>query len=248
MTLLIAVSSLAFLAAQPQSNSYSASALHQQLVCAPQMLTVAPFPGIRVVGNADRNRYMFAGGEGIIVGAGNTQGVKAGQQYFVRRVVDDQFIGQVQNDLQPVSIHTAGWVTIVDVRDNVAVAQVTHACDGILVGDYLEPYVEPADPPAAATDGEPDYTHAASIVMGDDKHQMGGAGALMMIDRGGDADVKPGQTVTFFRDTTSGVGPAAQIGLGTVLTVRPQSALVRIDSSRDAVFVGDRAAINRTSK
>jgi hypothetical protein len=248
MNLLIAVSSLALLAGQPQSASYSASAMHQQLVCAPQMLTTAPLGGIRVLGNANRNRYMFTSGEGIIVDAGNTQGIKAGQQYFVRRVVDDQFIGQVQNDLQPVSIHTAGWVTIVDVRDNVAVAQVTHACDGILVGDYLEAYVEPADPPAAAIDGAPDYAHAASIVMGDDKRQMGGAGTLMMIDRGGDADVKPGQTVTFFRDTMSGLGPAAQIGQGTVLTVRPESALVRIDSSHDAVFVGDRAAINRLAK
>lgn len=248
MNLLIAVSSLAFLAGQTQSSPYSPPALHQQLVCAPQMLTVAPLAGIRVLGNAERSRYMFAPGEGIILDAGNTQGVKVGQQYFVRRVVDDQFIGQVQNDLQPVSIHTAGWVTIVDVRDNVAVAQVTHACDGILVGDYLEPYVEPADPPVAAMDGAPDYAHAASIVMGDDKRQMGGAGALMMIDRGGDADVKPGETVTFFRDTMSGVGPAAQIGLGTVLSVGPQSAMVRIDSSRDAVFVGDRAAINRVAK
>jgi hypothetical protein len=248
MNPLIAVSSLAFLAGQPPTSGYSASALHQQLLCAPQILTVAPLAGIRVLGNADRHRYMFAGGEGIIVDAGNTQGIKVGQQYFVRRVVDDQFVGQVQNDLQPVSIHTAGWVTIVEVRDNVAVAQVTHACDGILVGDYLDAYVEPADPPGAAIDGEPDYLHAASIVMGDDKHQMGGAGTLMMIDRGGDADVQPGQTVTFFRDTMSGLGPAAQIGQGTVLMVRPQSALVRIDSSRDAVFVGDRAAINRIAK
>jgi hypothetical protein len=58
---------------------------------------------------------------------------------FVRRHVRDMFT-PASPDFTPISIHTAGWVTIIEVKDDAAVARVTHACDGILDGDHLEPY------------------------------------------------------------------------------------------------------------
>jgi hypothetical protein len=224
------------------------------------MLPSEPPVAIRVIGNEERNRYMFAPGDGLIVDAGSAQGITAGQQYFVRRVVRDQFTWQYSGEKAPVSIHTVGWVTIVDVRDNLATAQVTHACDGIIAGDYLEPFVDPADPPTAV-EGEPDYEHPARIVMGDERRQTGSAGTIMILDRGSDKDVRPGQTVTIFRDTVSGLGsnyqmgqtvsgpaPIYQVGRGTVVSVRPQNSLLRIDATRDAVYIGDRVAINRITK
>jgi len=57
MNLLVAVSSLAVLAAQSpplpasQDVNYLPTALHEQLACAPQMLPDAPLAGIRVIGN-----------------------------------------------------------------------------------------------------------------------------------------------------------------------------------------------------
>jgi len=185
----------------------------------------------------------------VIIDAGNTQGIKPGQVFFVRRKVRDQFIGGTTSDAEggPVSVHTAGWLTVVDVKENLSVAQVTHACDGVIYGDYLEPFVDPADPPAAVQ-GAPDYDHAGHIVMGDERRQMGSAGTLMILDRGTEADVRAGQTVTIFRDTMSGIGPVYQVGRATVVSVRPQSAVLRIDSTREAVFIGDRVAINRIAK
>jgi hypothetical protein len=251
VNLLIAVSSLALAGAQApsQDTSYLAGALHEQLRCAPQMLPNAQPAGIRVIGNHERNRTLFGTGDGLIIDAGNTQGIKPGQMFFVRRQVRDQFIGGVASDSEtgPVSIHTAGWVTVVDVRENLSVAQVTHACDGIINGDYLEPFADPADSPAAVQ-GEPDYDHSGRIVMGDERRQMGSAGTLMVVDRGSDADVRPGQTVTIFRDTMDGAGPVYQVGRATVVIVRPQSAVLRIDNTREAVFIGDRVAINRVTK
>jgi hypothetical protein len=38
------------------------------------------------------------------------------------------------------------------------------------------------------------------------------------------------------------------VGRATVLSVRPQTALVRIDSSHDAVYIGDFAAIHRITQ
>ena len=253
MNPLVAISSLALLAAQspsqPQDSNYFPAALHAQLQCSLQLLPSAPLAGMRVTGNDQPNRTLFGTGDAVIIDAGNTQGIKPGQMYFVRRTVRDQFIGGATSEskTRPTSIHTAGWVTIVDVKENLSVAQVTHACDGIIAGDYLEPFVDPADPPAALQ-GAPDYEHSGRIIMGDERRQTGSAGTLMILDRGTDAAVQPGQTVTIFRETMGGSGPVFNVGRATVVSVRPESAVLRIDSTRDAVFIGDRGAVNRITK
>jgi hypothetical protein len=190
---------------------------------------------------------MFGTGDGLMIDAGTAQGIKVGQQFYVRRRVNDQFIGGQTSEKSPVSVHTAGWVTVVDARENLSVAQVTHACDGIIKGDYLEAFVDPVDPPAAAQ-GEPDYDNSGRIVMGDERRQMGSAGTLMAINRGSNADLRPGQSVTIFRGTMQGTGPVYQVGRATVVSVRPESAILRIDSTREAIFIGDRVAVNRITR
>ena len=249
MNLLVMVSSLAAFVAQSPQVNYFPPALHEQLQCSPLMLPEPPVAGIRVVGNYEPNRTMFGTGDGIIIDAGSAQGIKAGQQFFVRRLVHDEFIGipRKSTELGPASVHTAGWITVVEVRDNLSVATVTHACDGVIAGDYLDPFTDPVDPPAAV-EGAPDFDHAGRIVMGDERRQTGSAGTLMVLDRGTAADVRPGQTVTIFRETLNGAGPVYQVGRGTIVSVRPESSLVRIDATREAVYIGDEVAINRITK
>ena len=140
------------------------------------------------------------------------------------------------------SLHTAGWVRIVEATEDMAIATVTHACDGVLAGDYLETFAEPAPPPEAVPDGQPDYARPAKLVMADERRQSGYPGMLMLIDRGQDQDVRAGQRLTIFRQTIGGRGPVLNVGYATVLNVRPQTSLVRVDS-RDAVFVGDLVAL-----
>jgi hypothetical protein len=157
--------------------------------------------------------------------------------------VRDQFT-PASADFVPISIHTAGWVTIVDVKDFVSVATVTHACDGVLYGDFLEPFTSPVVP-EPALGGEPDFANPARIVMADERRQTGSEGTLMLINRGSDQGVRAGQSLTIYRPSMGGVGPVLTIGNATILSVRPQTALLRIDSSRDAVFIGDMAALHR---
>jgi hypothetical protein len=77
---------------------------------------------------------------------------------------------------------------------------------------------------------------------------MGSEGSLMLINRGTDHDVRAGQTVTVFRQTLEGVGPMFVVGSATVLNVRPQTSLVRIENTHDAVYLGDLVAINRITR
>jgi hypothetical protein len=215
----------------------------EQIACAPMNLPGRPLAAIRVVGSYERGRIMFGPGDALVINAGLAQGIQPGQRYFVRRYVNDNFT-PASADFVPNSVHTAGWVTIVETKADMAVATVTHACDGILDGDYLEPYVDPVVPPAALG-GAPDFDHPGRLVLGDEKRQTGSAGSLFLLNRGSDHDVRAGQAITIYRETMGGKGPIMDVGRATVLNVRPNTSLVRVDSSRHAVYVGDLAAIHR---
>ena len=240
MTLLVALTLLS------QSTIPYEQAAREQIACAPISLPAKPTDGLRVIGGSVPGRYLFGPGDGLIVNAGTAQGLQKGQQYFVRRYVRDQFT-PMYTDFSPHSVHTVGWITIVDAKNDLSVATVTHACDGIMDGDYLEPFVEPVYPPAALA-GAPDYEHPGRIVLGDEKRQIGAANSLMLMNRGTDHDVRAGQTVTIFRETMGGKGPLLEVGQGTVLSVRAQTSLIRIDATREAVYLGDLAAIHRITR
>ena len=99
--------------------------------------------------------------------------------------------------------------------------------------------------PAPLAAGEPDYSAPGRLILGDDRRQMGGAGSLMVLDRGTDHGLKPGQRLTIFRRALDGTGPVSRIAEATALILYAQTALVRIESSRDAVYVGDLVAPQR---
>jgi hypothetical protein len=186
---------------------------------------------------------LFGPNDPLIIGAGTKQGLRAGQDYMVRRVVHDQFTPMTAQSVL-VSIHTAGWVRIIEAREEMSIATVTQACDGVIAGDYLEPITDGALPPAAITGGTPDYAHPARLVLADERRQMGTSGTLMLIDRGGDDGVRGGQRLTVFRQTVGGA-PVLDIAHATVLNVRPKTSLVRIDTTNDAVYVGDLVALHK---
>jgi hypothetical protein len=243
--------------AQPAQETTAASGDRLRIACAPVSPPARPSQPIRVLGSYQHGRLLFAPDEPLIVSAGANQGLKPGQQYYVRRVVHDRFT-QWTLGYQPISVHTAGWVRIVEVQPDTAVATVTQACDGVLYGDYLEPFTEPVVPPDAGVTGEADFAHPARIALGDEKQQTGAAGSLMIVDQGADQGLRAGQTVTIYRPTSAaagymmgygptlqGRGPSMRVGTARVLIVQAKTAVVRIESSREAVYVGDFAAVHR---
>jgi hypothetical protein len=244
VTLLIAAWTLSMLQAPSQAAAPAPQPdILEQISCAPSGLPLPPLAGMRVVGGYVHGRIMYAPGDALIINAGVSQGVQPGQQYFVRRPVNDAStkppkVGAVYG------VHTAGWVTIVDAKESMAVATVTHACDGIMEGDFLEPYTDPLVPPPALS-GSPDYEHPGRILLADERRQTGYPGLVMLIDLGTEGGVRAGQTLTVYRETLNGQGPVIDVGRATVLSVSPRSSVVRIDSSREAVYLGDLVAIHR---
>ena len=64
----------------------------------------------------------------------------------MRRVVPDRFTKGVSDGVALLSIHTAGWIRIVEVQGDSAVSTITHACDAVTQGDYLEKFEMPVVP------------------------------------------------------------------------------------------------------
>ena len=212
------------------------------VICAPHAATELPAPTLRVIAGLESKKGLFGTGEVVVINGGTSQGLQAGQHYLLRRVIGDRFAGRT-SEAQTHSIHTAAWITIVEASTNVATARISEACDGVLEGDYLEPFTLPSLTEARA--GEPDYDRPAQVILGDDRRQMGGEGSLMVVDRGSDHGVRPGQRLTIFRRAAGTDGPIVKIGEAVVATTHHESSVMRIAVSREAILVGDLVAIHR---
>lgn len=215
----------------------------RELGCAAQSPLIEPIMKTRVVAGSDPGRTLFAAGDAVIINAGTAQGIQTGQQYYVRRLVSDRFSEPLPGFV-PLSVHTAGWLRIVDAQNDIAVARITQACDGVMTGDYLEAFVPVAVSPDRPG-GEPDYSNPAHLILADERRQIGAAGALMVMDRGTDHGLQAGQQLTIFRNTLNGAGPVVRVGDATIVVVGNETSVVRIERSNQAVFVGDLVAIHR---
>jgi hypothetical protein len=242
VVLALATSAASLGAQQPQSARLSG--ITRDLACAPASPIVKPTPALVVVAGRDQRRTLFGTGDALVIRGGATQGVKAGDEFFIRRIVDDKY-SEHQPGVYPVSISTAGAAQIVETQNEFSIAVVTYGCDGVIEGDYLERYEAPVTPSTGAGAGAAaDYTHPGRIILGAERRQIGGPGDFMVLDRGSDHGLRQGQALTIFRRTVAD-GPIANVGTATVFGIQPESAVVRIDTAVDAVFVGDLVAIHR---
>jgi hypothetical protein len=212
-----------------------------ELACGPLAAIVRPAAAVRILGGEEPGRAQFAGGDRVVINAGRAQGLEPGQEFFIRRVVLDRAAGRLAG-LQPTSIHTAGWLKVVEVQADRATATITRACDSIHDGDYLDPFALPVVPEQVAA-GEPDFANPARVVMADEGRHLGASGRLMVLDRGTEHGLRPGQPLTIFRSTPG--GSVLRIGLATTMAVRSGTATIRIEETRDAVYVGDLVAVHR---
>jgi hypothetical protein len=228
------------------------------LACAPALVTegkdvkTTP-PAFRVIGSQDSAmRDLLGPGDTLVISGGSNAGLQSGQRYFVRRHVTSRGNASVL----PVTIHTAGWVQILGVDTMLATATVLHACDGILLDDYLEPFAPPMIAAKPLPGTTPHYENMGRIMTGKEGLQTaGGSAQLMTIDRGSSAGVAVGQRFLVFRDKRSehvetagksrefeamdGRLPLVQIGEVLVIAVRANDATVQILGAKDAIATGD---------
>ena len=113
------------------------TALRLATACAPRAgVGVGPAGALRIIGSQDTvPRSLFGAADLLIVGGGTSSGVRLGQQFFVRRSMNLRY----RSADGPHAVDTVGWIRIAAVNQTTAIALVDAACDGIMIGDYLEP-------------------------------------------------------------------------------------------------------------
>ncbi|OFV94327.1 MAG: hypothetical protein A3G76_06470 [Acidobacteria bacterium RIFCSPLOWO2_12_FULL_65_11] len=225
--------------AQAQSAGDTLSQLQKAVACAPPpAFGPSPIGLPQIKGGQDTvPRTLFGAGDLFVIGGGATQGLQIGQRYFVRRPMA---FAHGQNGNVPMT-QTLGWVRMVAINEDSAVALVDIACESMSVGDYLEPFVAPMVPPGADsvdTSGSPDFASAAQVVFGKDRRRTGVAGDFMLIDRGSSDGVTVGTRMAVYRDLATAL-PLAVVGEAMVISTAETTSLVRITMSRSAVETGD---------
>jgi hypothetical protein len=229
-------------AARAQTEPAALSPAQITAACAPAMaVPPAPGTGLRVVGGQDTvPRSLFGPRDLVVVTGGADAGVKVGQQFFVRRPYQFGKTGSSAARKQPQSIHTTGWLRIVAVNDGTAIGLVETGCDGIIAGDYLEPFVAP--PPVesveALTPASLDFSALSRVKYASEERTLGAAGDFMLVDSG-NAPLSPGTRVALYRDIDSAGMPLSAIGEGVIVSVTNGTPLMRITTTRDAVRAGD---------
>jgi hypothetical protein len=214
------------------------NALLMAAACAPRAVT-APLPidALRLIGAQDSvGRQLFGGGDLVVIGGGRARGVELGQQYFVRRPAAGH------SRLSPRALTTAGWLRIVAVDETTAIALVDFACDGLLAGDHLEPYVAPAVPLDANrtdTQGELDFSAPGRLLFGDNERTAGAAGDFMVSDVGETRGAAPGMRFAIYRNVNMPGMPLAVVGEAIVVFADPDTSVVRLTRTRDAIYSGD---------
>jgi hypothetical protein len=214
--------------------------IQRAAACAPRTSAEGPPSSpLWLVGAQDTVVRTVAGSRDLVVIAGGRpQGVDLDQRYFVRRAPRPSR----EAEEGPRAISTKGWVRIVAVNDTTSLARVEHACDGMVAGDFLEPFVPLALPPdidRTDTSGLPDFSSPSRVLFGDDERRNGGPGEFMIGDAGADAGVVAGQRFAIYRDLAEPGLPLAAVGEAVVVSVAPETSVFRITRARHAVESGD---------
>ena len=228
--------------ARAQSAGDALSPLAIAVACAPPpSFDEVPSNVPRVVGSQDSTpRALFGNRDLLVVSGGTAAGVQLGQEFFIRRQ------NTIGGRWAQRGAMTLGWLRVVAVSDTSAVGLVDHVCNGIMVDDYLEPFVAP-DLSAALekrdTPGEPDFGLLGHIVAGSENREAVGTGDLVLIDWGQNQGLTPGARFSIYRDVSVHGLPLASIGEGVVVSTGSTMALTRVTRARDVVYSGDYIAL-----
>ena len=214
------------------------------LACAPFAVVGMPPTPLRITGGQDSfTRRNYQPGDLVTINAGSSNGIKVGDEFFVRRP-------QVPRDQHPkpedlVDIRTAGWIRVYAVDDTMSLATISQACDTIEVGDYLEPFKAPQPLAITPTTAKPEKDNYAHITRGTDLRWSFGKGDYFLIDRGSIHGITTGAQFVIYRNKHEGGNFLFELGEAVAVDVGPKVATLQVTVARDAFSEGDLVALRK---
>lgn len=214
------------------------------LACAPKAALEVPNTPLRITGGQDSSvRHSHAPGDIITINAGSQNGIEVGQEYYVRRLQVDRRAA-ISRDT-PATIATTGWIRVYAVDDDMSLATISHACDTIEVGDYLEPFKLPVVPTISSDRPKPQRDHYGKVLVGTDRRTTFGKGDYFVVNRGSDHGIEVGSKFVLYRDKKQAENFLFEIGEGIATEVKPEMTTVQVTVSLDAIASGDYVALRR---
>jgi hypothetical protein len=228
----------------PAATTTKLSAEVLSLACSPGAALEPPPTPLRITGGQDSfARRIYAPGDLVTINAGRNNGIEVGQEYYVRRLQVDRR-APISKDT-PATIRTTGWIKVYAVDDEMSLVTVTHACDTIEVGDYLEPFALPVVPTVSNDRPKPERDNYAKVLVGTDRRTNFGKGDYFVINRGSDQGITVGSQFVFYRDKKQAENFLFEIGEGIATEVRPDMSTVLVTVSLDTIQSGDYVALRR---
>lgn len=242
--LLLAVATPASAQRGPAAAASHLSADVLALACAPRIVTEPPVVPLRVTGGQDTFvRRAYAPGDLVTINAGTRNGITVGQEFYARRVQADR--RRPVSPTTPGTIHTAGWIRVWAVDDDMSLATIEHACDSIEVNDYLEPFALPHVPVAQTEKPKAERDNYARVMMGLDGRRTFGKGDFFLVNRGSSEGVVPGAQFVIYRDKREKDNFLFELGEAVAMEVTPGTSTLQVTISRDAFIEGDYVAIRK---
>lgn len=214
------------------------------LACAPRVAFDAPDTPLRVSGGQDSfDRHSYLPGDLITINAGRENGIEVGQEFYARRLLVSR--REAVSRATPATVATTGWIRVYAVDDQMSLATITHACDGIDVGDHLEPFVLPTVPAVSPDKPKPQRDNYGHVLSGTDRRRVFGSGDFFLLDRGSDHGIMPGAQFVLYRNKQVDGNFLYDLGEAVAMEVTSESATLKVTVSRDAIQVGDLVALRK---
>jgi hypothetical protein len=174
-----------------------------------------PLKGIPEIvgGEEEQEKHLYATGDYVYINSGSGQGLQEGQEFHIVRPRGDELhvFGQTAETRGSLGMffQEIGQLRVIRVKNDMSVAQITFACDVILLGDLLtgvSDRVSPALKPDISFDrfGEVSGKPTGRIIMSKDGRETVATGDTIYVDIGDEDRVVPGDTITIFRKLGTG--------------------------------------------
>ena len=191
--------------------SSAAAARDSELYCAGYIEYAPNYSTLEIVGGEqEQEKYTYSPGDFVYIRGGSKQLVRLGDEWTVVRP-RGQFKSKLSKKDGWLGVYTqeVGRLRVTEVKEEVSVAVVVHACDTLLLGDLLRYAPLRVSPPARA-EGEfdrfadPAGGRAGRIVAARDFREMMSIDQIVYIDLGTEDNVKVGDRLTVYRPVGKG--------------------------------------------
>jgi hypothetical protein len=231
----------------PTSEQPRLVAARSSLYCAGyiQHERLPHMPGI-VGAEEEQEQRKYSDGDIVYLNAGSQQGIKEGQTFqIIRPRGDVKGVHKTKSGFIGTYVQDVGQLQVFKVRENTSAAQVTFACDQILLGDLLAPVPDRESPVQRAEESldrftDPSGKQHGRLMMAKDGREMVTRHDIVYIDLGAEDQVKRGDYLTIYRPL--GTGNITRVGDEEITHAR--SAGFQSDRYRGGGFSNQASRVN----